>query len=178
MYITDVVLEKNVLKQIQQKLVTSVIFMVLFALNILVSIAFVVFAFIKQIGELNSYLFGAFGILIPVFWFVVAINEYKTYKMAKQQILEHGNFVLQKPTEVNAEHKYNSSTILNIICAILVFVCFVAALVVQIIDFDVTSLYTVVMLFVLTVFMFYQMIISLVNDKMFRIVIFNSENNN
>ena len=69
MYITDVVLEKNVLKQIQQKLVTSVIFMVLFALNILVSIAFVVFAFIKQIGELNSYLFGAFGILIPVFWF-------------------------------------------------------------------------------------------------------------
>lgn len=177
MYITDVVLEKNVLKQIQQKINTAAIFMVLFALNILTSVAFVVFTFIKQIGEFNSYLFGAFGVLIPAFWFVVALNECKTYKNAKKQILENGNYVLQKPTEVNAEHKFNSATILNIICAVLVLVCFVAALVVQIINFDVTTLYTVVMLFVLTVFMFYQMIISLVNDKMFRIVIFNSDNN-
>lgn len=177
MYITDVVLEKNVLKQVQQRISSSICYLVLFALSILISGAFIVFCLINKVSSFDTYLFGAFGILIPFFWIFIALKEYKTYKIAKQQILENGSYTFTTPTEVNAEHKHNSSTILNIVCVVLVFACFVATIVSQVLNYDITTLYSVVMTFVLTIFMCYQTTTGLINDKMFRTVIWGQDNN-
>lgn len=172
MYITDVVIEKESIKLIQQKICVALTFIVLMFVGVSMSVASIVYGLVEKITDYNTYLFSAFGIVISAFWLVVLFKELKNSKSAKQQILERGSYVHTTPVNVDARRKYNITSILNLICAIFVFACFVAVVVMQIIKFNPLTIYTIAISFVLAVFMFYQAIISIINDKIFRNTIY------
>ena len=61
---------------------------------------------------------------------------------------------------------------MNFVCAILVLVCFIVEIVLQIVEFNILTLYILPITFVLGLYMTYQTAIGLINDKMYRQVIF------
>ncbi len=173
MFVTDVVVEKESLHLMIKKLKTSFVFMFVFGIGIVASIATIIYGCIQKITDYNTYLFSAFGIVIAGFWLFFSYKEYGKCKIACNEITEKGKHVLSGAIEVNAEHSHNTSTIVNLICAILVTVCFVAGIVVQVLNFNPLTFYIIPITFVLTTYMVYQTIVSLINDKIYRNTIFS-----
>ena len=149
MYVTDLVIEKDSLGLMKKKLFVNRLFLYLFVFSTLMSIAMIVFAIVKKIGDFNTYLFGAFA------------------------LEQAGKYTIRKVVEVNAEHKHNTSTIFTLVCAVVVSICAVIAGVMQCIRLDLLTLYIVPMLVVLAIFSCYQASNNLIDDKIYRNCIFN-----
>lgn len=173
MYVTDLVVEKDSLGLMKKKLFVNRLFLYLFVFSTLMSIAMIVFAIVKKIGDFNTYLFGAFALLISVFWLYYDIKTLKTSKFACLELEQTGKYTIRKVVEVNAEHKHNTSTIFTLICAVVVSICAVIAGVMQCIRLDLLTLYIVPMLVVLAIFSCYQASNNLIDDKIYRNCIFN-----
>ena len=167
MYVTDLVIEKDSLGLMKKKLFVNRLFLYLFVFSTLMSIAMIVFAIVK------TYLFGAFALLISVFWLYYDIKTLKTSKFACQELEQTGKYTIRKVVEVNAEHKHNTSTIFTLVCAVVVLICAVIAGVMQCIRLDLLTLYIVPMLVVLAIFSCYQASNNLIDDKIYRNCIFN-----
>ena len=176
MYISDVVLEKDNLGLITKRIRVATFFIVLFVLGALASSGVIVYSLITETADLNTYLYNGTSIFIALFWIIFAGRECVMYKGAKSGIETIGTFtVVGKVIQVDAKHKYNVFTIVNLICSILVFACFVGSVVVQALGFNAELLYTVALSFVLTSFLTYQTIVGFIDDKMYRKVIFTSD---
>ncbi len=175
MFVTDVVVDKQSLNLINRKAKISFAFICVFALGILVSLATIIFGIVAKISDFNTYLFAAFGFLIAGFWLYASIVEFKKSKLACFEILDKGSHVITGAIEVNAEHKYNGTTILNLVCSVLVLVCFIVEIVLQIVKFNMLTLYIIPITFVLASYMIYQTLIGFTNDKLYRNVIFEKE---
>lgn len=175
MFVTDVVVDKQSLKLIDRKFKIAFAFICVFSLGILISLATIIMGIVTKISDSNTYLFSAFGILISGFWLYVSIREFKKSKLACAEIIEKGSHVVTGAIEVNAEHKYNSSTILNMVCAVLIAICFVVEIIIQIVKFNLLTLYIIPITFVLASYMVYQTLIGFANDKIYRAAIFDKE---
>lgn len=172
MFVTDVVIEGDSLGLLKAKLRTSLVFMVLLVIGFVASLAMIIIGIANKVSDVNTYLFSGFGMLIAGFWFVIAYNEHKKSTLAIAEINEKGSHTISGAIEVNAEHKFNTSSILNLVCAILVTVCFVIEIVLQLVEFNILTLYIIPITLVLGVYMAYQTIIGFINDKLYRKVIF------
>lgn len=168
MFVTDVVVDKQSLSLVNLKVKTSLAFMIVFSVGILLSIANIIFGIVTKISDYNTYLFSAFGILIAGFWLYASFRENKRSKQAYNEISEKGTYIVTGEIEVNAEHKLNHSTILNLVCAILVAICLIVEIFIQIFAFNPLTVYIISITFVLTSYMIYQTLIGLVNDKIYR----------
>ena len=176
MYISDVVLEKDNLGLVTKRIRFATLFIVLFVLGALASAGVIVYSLVTKTANLDTYLYNGASIFIALFWVVFASRENFLYKGAKTGIETVGSFtIVGKVVQVDAKHKYNVYTIVNLICAILVFACFVGSIVVQALGFNAELLYTVALSFVLTSFLTYQTIVGFIDDKMYRKVIFASD---
>ena len=173
MYVTDLVVEKDSLGLIKKKLFVNRLFLYLFVFSTLLSIAMMVFAIVKRVGDFNTYLFGAFALLISVFWLYYDIKALKTSKLACLELDKTGKYTIRKVVEVNAEHKHNTSTIFTLVCAVVVSICAIISIVIQCFKFDLLTLYIVPMLAVLAIFSCYQASNNMIDDKIYRNCIFN-----
>lgn len=178
MYISDVVLDKDNLGQINKRVNFATFYMVLFALNILAAIALIVYSIVTEVTDFYTYMFSAIAVLIAVFWIVYARKQQYMFQAAKIAINSNGSYTISNTTiQVDAQRKINYYTILNIVCFILVFACFIGAIVIQFITFNPALLYTIVMAFTLSTFLAYQTTICLIDDKMYRDVVFSTDQN-
>ena len=172
MFVTDVVVEKNSLNLINAKIKISFTFLFLMGIGFAAALAMIIAGLVNKVTDYNTYLFSAFGMAISVFWFFVSFNEYKKSRRAAIEIMERGSHTITGAIEVNADRKYNTFTIMNFVCAILVLVCFIVEIVLQIVEFNILTLYILPITFILGLYMTYQTAIGLINDKMYRQVIF------
>ena len=172
MFVSEIVIEKKSLNLVQQKINLAILYFALFSISILASLGITVFGVISKVVDYNVYLFAGIGILISVFYFVVIARDYKINLTAKKQILEYGFYSYKNPLEINPKRKLNGVTIFSIICAILIVACLIAVIVMQVLKFNVETIYIVPIMFVLAVLSTYQMSMYLINDKLYRNAIF------
>lgn len=176
MYISDVVLEQDNLNLVNRRIKFATFYMVMFAIGLLAAIALVVYSAVTQVADFYTYLFNGTTALIAVFWIIIAYRQQYMFKAAKIGIESSGTYTIVGTTiQVDAKHKFNTYTILNLVCAILVFACFVGTIVVQVLNFEPSTLYSIALSFVLTVFLAYQTTIGFIDDKMYRKVVFNND---
>lgn len=168
MFVSEVVVEKKSLKLVQNKINLNMLFLGLFIFGIILSAGIIVFGIVKNITDFNTYLFGAFGILIPAFWLFIVLKDYKNLKQMKSEIITKGNYNYKNPLEINPQRKFNGSTVTSIICAIFVLICLVAVIVVQCVNYNINTLYTIPISFVLFACLTYQAIMGILNDKIYR----------
>lgn len=172
MFVSEIVIEKNSLNLVQRKISLAILYFVLFGISILASLGVIVFGIIEKISDYNLYLFAGIGILIAIFYLFVLVKDYKLNLKAKAEIIENGFYTYKNALEINPKRKLNGTTIFSIICAVLIVACFIAVVVMQILKFNVETIYIVPIMFVLAVFTTYQMSMYLINDKLYRNAIF------
>ncbi len=176
MYISDVVLEKDNLGLVKKRVHSATFFIIMFVLGVLACSAVIVYSLITKTATLNTYLYNGTGILIAGFWLILASRQRATYRAAQTGIETIGSFtVVGSVIQVDAKHKYNVYTIVNLICSILVFACFVGSIVIQVLNFNPDLLYTIALSFVLTTFLIYQTVTGFIEDRMYRKVVFSSD---
>lgn len=172
MFVSEIVIEKKSLNLVQRKINLAILYFVLFGISILASLGVIVFGIIEKISDYNLYLFAGIGILIAIFYLFVLVKDYKLNLKAKAEIIENGFYTYKNPLEINPKRKLNGITIFSIICAILIVACLIAVIVMQVLKFNVETIYIVPIMFVLAVFTTYQMSMYLINDKLYRNAIF------